>query len=308
VTPRFRMVASIPHARSPDVPAAAAARGWLAGRFRIALNRPRVMGIVNVTPDSFSDGGEHASADTARAHCDRLVAEGADILDIGGESTRPGSTPPGRAEEMERVIPVVRHAVTLGVPVSVDTSDVEVMRAALALGADILNDVRALRAAGALALAAAHPTVGVCLMHMKGEPATMQLDTTYENDDVVTAVARFLEERRQAALQVGIAPERIVLDPGIGFGKSLAHNLALSAAQPALAALGAPLLLGWSRKGILGKLNGRPVGERVVSSVAAALAAVRLGADIVRVHDVAETVDALKVWHALVTGAATWPA
>jgi dihydropteroate synthase len=267
------------------------------------------MGIVNVTPDSFSDGGLHATTEAARAHCDCLVAQGVDILDIGGESTRPGSKPPGTAAELARVLPVVRHAVTLGVAVSVDTSDPEVMRESLALGADILNDVRALRVPGALQVAADHPSAGVCLMHMRGlEPETMQDDTSYAGDDVAGAVASFLRARRDAALAAGIAPDRIVLDPGIGFGKSTSQNLALSAAQPALAALGAPLLLGWSRKGILGKLNGRPVGERTVSSVAAALAAVHLGAQVVRVHDVAETVDALKVWHALVTGTAAWPA
>jgi dihydropteroate synthase len=303
------MVASLPSTGPDRARNTFAPRIWQAGRFRLALDRPRVMGIVNVTPDSFSDGGRHATAEAACAHCERLLAEGADILDIGGESTRPGSKAPGRAEELARVVPVLRHAVGLGVAVSVDTSDPEVMQAALALGADILNDVRALRAPGALELAAAHPSAGVCLMHMRGlDPGTMQLDTSYEDDDVVAAVTGFLEERRAAALSAGIAPERIVLDPGIGFGKSTHQNLALSAAQPALASLGSPLLLGWSRKGILGRLNGRPAGERVVSSVAAALAAVAQGALILRVHDVAETVDALKVWHALVTGSAAWPA
>ncbi len=272
---------------------------WQTGRFRIDLARPRVMGIVNVTPDSFFDGGQFAHADEARAHCDLLVAQGADILDIGGESTRPGARLPDTAEQLARVLPVLRHAVTLGVPVSVDTADPVVMAEALALGVDILNDVRALQAPGALAVAAAHPTVGVCLMHMQGEPGSMQVAPHYDNDDVVAGVSAFLAERRDAALAAGIARERIALDPGIGFGKTPAHNLALAARQRQLLELGCPLLLGWSRKSTLGQITGRPVGERLAASVAAALAAVRQGAAIVRVHDVAETVDALKVWHAL---------
>jgi dihydropteroate synthase len=272
---------------------------WQTGRFRIALTRPLVMGIVNVTPDSFSDGGRFAHADAARAHCDLLVAHGADILDIGGESTRPGARLPDTAEQLERVLPVLRHAVTLGVPVSVDTADAAVMAAALDLGVDILNDVRALRAPGALAVAAGHPTAGVCLMHMQGEPGSMQAAPHYADDDVLAAVSTFLAERRDAALAAGIAHERIALDPGIGFGKTPAHNVALAAGQRALLALGCPLLLGWSRKSTLGRLTGRPVGERTAASVAAALAAVSRGAAIVRVHDVAETVDALKVWRAL---------
>jgi dihydropteroate synthase len=257
------------------------------------------MGIVNVTPDSFSDGGRYATADAARAHCDRLVADGAHILDIGGESTRPGASKPKTADELARVLPVIRHAVTLGVPVSVDTSDPRVMAEALALGADILNDVRALRVPGALEVAAGHPTVGVCLMHMQGEPPTMQIAPSYADDDVVTAVVRFLAERRDAATAAGIAGERIVLDPGIGFGKTIAHNLAVSVHQRAFAALGQPVLMGWSRKSLLGKLTERGVDDRLVTSIAAALAAVHQGASIVRVHDVGQTVDALKVWSAL---------
>ena len=272
---------------------------WQTSRFRIDLARPRLMGIVNVTPDSFSDGGRYAQADAARAHCDRLVEQGADILDIGGESTRPGARLPDTAEQLARVMPVLRHAVTLGVPVSVDTADPVVMGEALDLGVDILNDVRALRAPGALDVAAAHPTVGLCLMHMQGEPGSMQVAPHYDNDDVVSAVAAFLAERRDAALAAGIARERIALDPGIGFGKTPGHNLALARQQRRLLDLGCPLLLGWSRKSTLGQLTGRPVDERVAASVAAALVAVHHGAAIVRVHDVAETVDALKVWHAL---------
>ena len=272
---------------------------WRCGRFLVDLSQPKVMGIVNVTPDSFSDGGRYADADAARMHCDRLVAEGADILDIGGESTRPGARLPDTDEQLRRVVPVLRHAITLGVPVSVDTADPAVMAAALELGVDILNDVRALQAPGALATAASDPAVGVCLMHMQGEPGTMQQAPHYEGDDVLADVSRFLAARRDAALAAGIARERIALDPGIGFGKTVAHNVAISARQHELLALGCPLLLGWSRKSTLGSLTGRPVGERLVASVAAALAAVRQGAVVVRVHDVADTVDALKVWRAL---------
>jgi dihydropteroate synthase len=272
---------------------------WQAGRFRIALERPQVMGIVNVTPDSFSDGGRYAEADAARRHCDRLVAEGADILDIGGESTRPGARLPETAEQLARVLPVLEHAVTLGVPVSVDTADPAVMRAALALGVDILNDVRALQAPGALEVAAAHPSAGVCLMHMQGEPGSMQAAPHYEDDDAVAEIVRFLALRRDAALAAGIAHDRIVLDPGVGFGKTPAHNLAISLHQHALQRLGCPVLMGWSRKSTLGVLTGRAVGERLAGSIAAALAAVHQGAAIVRVHDVAETVDALRVWRAL---------
>ncbi|HEX7688778.1 MAG TPA: dihydropteroate synthase [Burkholderiaceae bacterium] len=279
-----------------------AIRAWQAGRFRIALDRPRVMGIVNVTPDSFSDGGRYAQADAACAHCDRLLEEGVDILDIGGESTRPGARLPDTAEQLGRVLPVLRHAVTLGVPVSVDTADPAVMQAALELGVDILNDVRALQAPGALGVAAGHPSAGVCLMHMQGEPGTMQVAPHYVDDDVVGEVARFLAARRDAALAAGIAADRITLDPGIGFGKTQAHNLALGRRQRELLALGHPLLLGWSRKSTLGALTGRPVGDRVAASVAAAIAAVAAGAAIVRVHDVAQTVDALRVWQALSAG------
>src|SRR6201996_3347242 len=272
---------------------------WQTSRFRIDLTRPQVMGIVNVTPDSFSDGGRYAQADAARVHCDQLVAQGADILDIGGESTRPGARLPDTAEQLARVLPVLRHAVALGVPVSIDTADPVVMQEALALGVDILNDVRALQAPGALQVAAAHPAAGVCLMHMQGEPGSMQVAPHYDDDDVVGAVAAFLAQRRDAALAAGVARDRIVLDPGIGFGKTPAHNLALAAGQRRRLELGCPLLLGWSRKSTLGQITGRPVDGRVAASVAAALAAVQQGAAIVRVHDVAETVDALKTWRAL---------
>ncbi len=273
---------------------------WQTGRFRIDLSQPRVMGVVNVTPDSFSDGGQHADTRSAIAHCERLVAEGADILDIGGESTRPGADSLGAAHEMTRVLPVLREALRLGVPVSVDTSEPMLIREALDMGADIINDVRALQRQGALACMAAHPNAGVCLMHMQGEPSGMQALAEY--DDVVQAVHDFLGQRLRAALAAGLQAECIVLDPGIGFAKSPDHNLALMARQDELLALGRPLLVGWSRKATLGRITGRGVGDRLAASVAAALAAVQRGAAIVRVHDVAATVDALKVWRAAARG------
>ena len=279
---------------------------WQTTRFLIPLQRPQVMGIVNVTPDSFSDSGQHADADAARRHCERLLHEGADILDIGGESTRPGARQPDIAQERARVLPVLRHALTLGLPVSVDTSRPEVMRAALDLGVDIVNDVRALRRPGALAVVAAHANCGVCLMHMQGEPATMQRSPTYAGDGVAEVQA-WLRQRLAEVQAAGVALPRITLDPGIGFGKSAVHNWALLQRQAELLALGQPLLVGWSRKSSLGDLTGRPVQDRLVASVAAALASVQRGARILRVHDVAATVDALKVWQmaGLTTGQAS---
>ncbi|MEP7296221.1 MAG: dihydropteroate synthase [Burkholderiales bacterium] len=267
---------------------------WQTTRFRIDLTRPQVMGIVNVTPDSFSDGGRTAAA--AIAHCEQLIAEGADMLDIGGESTRPGSQPVPLAEELARVLPVLDAALTLGCPVSIDTSKAEVMRAVLERGADIVNDIQALQAPAALEVVASHPNCGVCLMHMRGDPATMQQRPQY--DDVLAEVRAFLDERMRALQALGVVQERIVLDPGIGFGKSVAHNLDLLRRQSELLALGRPLLVGWSRKSTLGAITGRDVSQRQSASVAAALAAVVAGACIVRVHDVAATVDALKVWQA----------
>jgi dihydropteroate synthase len=269
---------------------------WQTTRYTIDLTRPRVMGIVNVTPDSFSDGGQHADTRAALAHCERLLAEGADILDIGGESTRPGAEPVSLADELARVLPVLEGALKLGCPVSVDTLKPEVMRQALAMGADIINDINALRSPGAAEAVAAHGRCGVCLMHMRGAPKTMQQQPDY--DDVVAEVSDFLGERCEALQATGISAERIVLDPGIGFGKSVEHNIELLRRQRELLALGRPLLLGWSRKSTLGAITGRAAAERLPASVAAALAAVQSGAHIVRVHDVAATVDALKVWHA----------
>ena len=269
---------------------------WHTTRFEIDLALPRVMGIVNVTPDSFSDGGAHADTRRAIAHCEQLLAEGADILDIGGESTRPGARAVPEAEELARVLPVVDAAIKLGCPVSVDSRHAAVMRAVLDRGADIINDIHALQAPGALAVVAAHPSCGVCLMHMRGSPESMQEQPEY--DDVLAEVSNFLSERSARLQGLGVAAERIVLDPGIGFGKSVAHNLALLARQAELLALGQPLLVGWSRKSTLGAITGRDVAQRGPASLAAALAAVQWGARIVRVHDVAATVDALKVWRA----------
>ena len=269
---------------------------WQTTRFRIDLARAQVMGIVNVTPDSFSDGGLHARTAEAIAHCERLVAEGADMLDIGGESTRPGSQPVPVDEELARVLPVLDAALTLGCPVSIDTNKAEVIAAVLARGADIVNDINALRAPRALDAVAAHPSCGVCLMHMRGTPESMQRRPHY--DDVIDEVLAFLRERAAALLARGIDPKRLTFDPGIGFGKSAAHNLELLRRQSELVVLGRPLLVGWSRKSTLGAITGRDVTQRQTASVAAALAAVQSGARIVRVHDVAATVDALKVWQA----------
>ncbi len=267
---------------------------WQTTRHDIDLSRPRVMGIVNVTPDSFSDGGRGAAQ--ALAHAEQLLREGAEILDIGGESSRPGAPAVEADDELARVLPVLRGALTLGVPVSVDTCKPEVMRVALDLGADIVNDIRALQAPGALALVAAHPRCGVCLMHMQGEPPSMQAAPNYQN--VVAEVADFLRTRAEACRAAGIGAARITLDPGICFGKTVEQNFALLPGQRALLALGHPVLAGWSRKSSIGAVTGRAVGERVHGSVAAALAAVQHGARVIRVHDVAATVDALAVWRA----------
>jgi dihydropteroate synthase len=273
---------------------------WTTTRFDIDLRRPQVMGIVNVTPDSFSDGGAHASAAAALRHCEQLLRDGADMLDIGGESTRPGSPPVPLADELARVLPVVRGAVTLGVPVSVDTYKPEVMRAVLEQGADIINDVWALRQPGAAAAVAAHPRCGACLMHMHREPQTMQ--ATPMQGDAVAQVLSFLQLAAHDLRALGVESSRIVLDPGIGFGKTVAQNFELLARQRELLAAGYPLLVGWSRKSSLGAvLQGAaaaspPPAERVAASVAAALMAVERGARIVRVHDVRPTVQALAVW------------
>lgn len=269
---------------------------WQTSRFAIDLSRPQVMGIVNVTPDSFSDGGQHAGSAAALRHCEALLRDGADLLDIGGESTRPGSPPVPLDEELARVLPVVRGAVSLGVPVSVDTYKPGVMQQVLDLGADIVNDVWALRQTGAVEIVARHPHCGVCLMHMHREPQTMQVQPM--EGDVPAQVLSFLEQRAMAVQALGVEKARILLDPGIGFGKTVAQNFALLARQNELLQAGYPLLAGWSRKSPLGAVSGLEVGSRIIPSIAAALLAVERGARVVRVHDVAETVQALTVWQA----------
>ncbi len=269
------------------------------GKFQFDLARPLVMGIVNVTPDSFSDGGRHASTAAAIAHARQLIADGADILDIGGESTRPGAAEVGLQEELERVLPVIEGLRGIAVPISIDTYKAEVMRAALAAGASMVNDINALQDAGALQAVAASDAA-VCLMHKQGAPQTMQQRPDYR--DVVAEVSAFLRERIVAAEAAGISRERIVIDPGFGFGKTLVHNLALLRELGEFGALGVPLLAGMSRKSMLGAITCRDVGERMAASVAAALLAVQRGAAIVRVHDVRETVDALKILNALNEG------
>jgi dihydropteroate synthase len=258
---------------------------WQTTRFSIPLDRPRIMGIVNVTPDSFSDGGQHASCAAALAHCEQLVADGADLLD----------------QELARVLPVLREAMKLGVPISVDTCKPDVMQAALAEGADIINDIWALRRPGARQVVARHPGCGVCLMHMHGEPRTMQRSPM--EGDAVPQVLAFLQRETAALLALGVQPERIVWDAGIGFGKTVEQNFALLARQAELAGAGYPLLAAWSRKSSLGTVTGLPLQERLAPSLAAALLAVERGARIVRVHDVKETAAVLKVWAATIDSA-----
>ncbi len=266
------------------------------GRFELEIARPLVMGVVNVTPDSFSDGGRHAGAEAAIARARRLVEEGADLLDVGGESTRPGAAPVAPDEELARVAPVLEALRDCGVPLSVDTRHPPTMRAALALGADMINDIDALRAPGAID-AVRDSGCAVCVMHMQGEPATMQQAPDYE--DVVAEVCGFLAGRVAALAAEGIARERIVVDPGIGFGKTLRHNLLLLEALDRLAAAGQPVLVGVSRKSMIGQLTGRPTDARLAGGLAAMLSAAARGAAIVRVHDVAESRDALRVWNAI---------
>lgn len=270
---------------------------WQTARFALDLTKPLVMGIVNVTPDSFSDGGRFVSTRTALEHCEQLVREGADILDIGGESTRPGIAPVTLDEERARVLPVLREAVKFNVPISVDTYKPEIMQEALDLGADIINDVRGLQVPGAIDVLAGHASCGVCIMHMHGDPQTMQRSPM--QGDAVPQVLTFLRERSEALRQRGVSVSRIAWDPGIGFGKTLEQNFALLARQRELLHEGYPLLAGWSRKSSLGTVTGEPVHQRTAASVAAALLAVEKGARIVRVHDVRETVAALKVWSAM---------
>ena len=266
------------------------------GRFSLTLERPLIMGVVNVTPDSFSDGGRFFGTQQALEHARVLIEQGADILDIGGESSRPAAEPVGLDEELRRVMPVLEQLAPGPVPVSVDTCKPDVMRRAIAAGAAMVNDINALREPGALE-AVAQSQAAVCLMHMQGEPRSMQRDPQYE--DVVAEVTAFLAQRVEAAQQAGVARERIVIDPGFGFGKNTGHNLGLLRGLHKIAGLGQPVLVGLSRKSLFGKITGKPVADRVSASVAAALLAVERGAALVRVHDVAATRDALLVLNAI---------
>ena len=284
---------------------------WQTSRFQIDVSTPQVMGIVNVTPDSFSDGGLHADGGAALRHCEKLLKDGAHLLDIGGESTRPGATAVPVEEELARVLPVVRHAVTLGVPVSVDTYKPQVMQAVLDMGADIINDIWALRwcehpgGLSARSVVASHPSCGVCVMHMHREPQTMQVAPM--EGDVVAQVLSFLEQITHDLRGLGVDRIRIAIDPGIGFGKTVAQNFALLARQQTLMQLGYPMLAGWSRKSSLAAVTQTSLAsaatldpiDRMVPSVAAAMLAVQNGASVVRVHDVRETVQALKVLAAM---------
>lgn len=272
------------------------------GARSLDLTQPQVMGILNITPDSFSDGGQlwqsgTLATDALLTRAQDMVSAGASILDIGGESTRPGAQSPSEEEELDRVIPAIESITQrLDVCVSIDTSSPAVMQAAVTAGAHMINDVRALERPGALALVA-ELSVPVCLMHRQGDPQTMQLAPTY--DDVVAEVSAYLLQRAEAARLAGIDPERIVLDPGFGFGKTLSHNLALLKRLPELASLPYPLMVGLSRKSMIGEMTGRPTQERLAGSVVLAVLAAQRGAIILRVHDVAETVDALKIIDAM---------
>jgi dihydropteroate synthase len=266
------------------------------GRFRLALDRPRIMAIVNVTPDSFSGDGVGSDLDAALRRAEAALAGGADLLDVGGESSRPGAAPVAEQQELDRIIPLVERLAGCPVPISIDTVKPAVMRAAIAAGASLINDINAFQAPGAIE-AVREGDAALCVMHMRGEPRSMQVDPRY--DDVVAEVGAYLDERVSALRAYGVAAERLIVDPGFGFGKTLEHNLALLGALDRFAASGLPVLVGMSRKSMLGAITGRPVGERVMASAAAALLAVQRGASIVRVHDVAATRDALAVWQAL---------
>ena len=266
------------------------------GKYTLSIDRPLIMGIVNLTPDSFSGDGLASDTQRAVAHARRQIDAGADLIDLGAESSRPGAQPTSLADELERLLPVLDALADCGVPVSVDTYKTEVMRAALEHGAAMINDIYALRMPGALE-AVANSDCAICLMHMQGEPLTMQRQPHYA--DVVGEVAGFLGERVRAARAAGVADDRLVLDPGFGFGKTLAHNLELLRGLDGLAVDGLPLLAGISRKSMLGAITGRAVDDRLPASLAAALLAAQRGAAIVRVHDVAATRDALAVWHAV---------
>lgn len=273
---------------------------WQTQRFRVDVTVPKVMGIVNITPDSFSDGGYFDTPRLALAYCEHLIREGADLLDLGAESTRPGAKRLSLDEELARLMPVLTDALSLGVPISVDTYKPEVMRQALAMGADAINDVWSLRQPGAVKAVADHPGAGAILMHMHGEPATMQ-QSPMAGDvlSVVEGVSAFLGQRVQAALDAGVQRGCLVLDPGVGFGKTVGQNFALLKHLGDLNSFGLPLGCGWSRKSSLGEVTGRAVGDRQFASVTAATLAMDRGARILRVHDVPATVDAVKVWQAM---------
>lgn len=268
----------------------------LCGSFKLSLARPLVMGIVNVTPDSFSDGGLHFSCDAAIAHAHKLIAEGADIIDIGGESTRPGAAPIALQQELARVLPIIESLRGINVPISIDTFKPEVMRAAIAAGCSMVNDINALQDEAAMR-AVADSKVAVCLMHKQGDVATMQAAPRYR--DVMTEVREFLRTRVEACEAAGIEADRIVIDPGFGFGKTVTHNFSMLANLAEFAEIGVPVLAGLSRKSMLGEVTGQAVEQRLPASIAAALIAVQRGAELLRVHDVRATVDALKVWSAV---------
>jgi len=275
---------------------------WHTTRFQIDLSTPQVMGILNLTPDSFSDGGQLQNVRAVLARAEQMLKDGAQILDVGGESTRPGAAAVTLDQELSRVLPVLPELVRLGVPISIDTYKPAVMQAALDLGVDIVNDIWAFRQSGALSLVAAHGGCGACLMHMHRDPQTMQAQAM--RGDALPEVIAFLKTRCQALMQAGVVPERLMLDPGIGFGKTLAQNFSLLARQSEILALGYPVLVGWSRKSALGRVTetDRTCGEpaqRVAASVAAAVLAVQRGARVVRVHDVKETAQALHVYNAM---------
>ena len=276
------------------------AEHWLCGRFEFDLKRPILMGIVNVTPDSFSDGGQHAQTDSAIRHAHTLIQEGADILDIGGESTRPGALSVSVQDELARVIPVIKALMHSGVAISVDTCKPEVMQAALDAGADIINDVTGMRDEQAQRMVARHGQCGVCVMHMQGEPRTMQQNPHYKNV-VLDIKTELLRQARLLELQ-GVASARIILDPGFGFGKTVEQNYQLLANLKSIANAGYPLVLGVSRKSMIGAVTGQSVDHRLSGSIAAALAGTLRGARVLRVHDVRETRDALSVWQAVEDG------
>ena len=273
---------------------------WRCGRFLFDFSkrkRPIVMGILNATPDSFSDGGKFRTVNDAIAQAELMIAQGVDLIDIGGESTRPGAEPVSLQEELDRVMPVIEGLKDCGKPLSIDTYKAETMRQALQAGVDCVNDIWALRLNGSIDVVTGSPDCGVVLMHMQRDPLTMQFNPEYEN--VVAEVAFFLNERAELLVAKGVAPNRIALDPGFGFGKSLEHNLEMLAHFGSFSQLGYPVLAGISRKSMIGKLTGKDTQERVAPSVAAAIMAADRGAKIIRVHDVPETVDALKLWEAV---------